>query len=498
MDWYETDKRFLVLVAPTGTGKSLLSVVAQRALEKRTHVVVSTLRLQDQLRSSFSFAPVLKGRDNYECLIADVSVTQAPCQVGFQCAVKSSCDYFIDRESAYVSDFAIFNYPLYMYTSEFSTTFKQPELLFCDEAHLSNLELEKHVSAEISDRDIGSMSWRRPRNLTVEGMSDWAAENMPEVEEELQRARLWIYGITGGAAGDRIKGSTTDYKRAMSRYGKYQRLARNLTLMIRAGVDLENGKPWVFDKIGSVYKLRPVFVRDYTNYLFGDVPKVVLMTATMNHDDIDRLGIEDYDIIETDSVYEVKRRPVYYRPVGRMSKKSEPSLMPAMVDEIDTIIGAHMAKQHKGIIHTVSYKRAETIKNSSKYKRLMMTHGVSDKSEVIRKFKESEEASILLSPSILEGEAFPHDECRYVIMPKVPYLSLGDKVVRERLSEDPDWYTWKAISDIIQGSGRGMRNEKDFCSIYILDAMFEDIARKHKADIPQWFLEAIKYLEIDL
>ena len=127
-----------------------------------------------------------------------------------------------------------------------------------------------------------------------------------------------------------------------------------------------------------------------------------------------------------------------------------------------------------------------------------MTHSASNKNEIIREFKESEEASILLSPSILEGEDFPHDECRYVIMPKVPYLSLGDKVVRERLSEDPDWYTWKAISDIIQGSGRGMRNEKDFCSIYILDAMFEDIARKHKADIPQWFLEAIKYLEIDL
>ena len=497
MDWYDTDKRFLILVAPTGTGKSLLSVVTQRALQKRTHVVVSTLRLQDQLQSSFAFAPVLKGRDNYECLIADVAVTQAPCQVGFQCAVKSSCDYFVDRESAYVSDFAIFNYPLYMYTSEFSTTFKRPDILFCDESHLAHLELEKHVSAEISDRDIGSMSWRRPRDLTVEGMADWAADNMVEVEEELQRARLWVYGITGGNAGDRIKGNTRDYKRAMSRYSKYQKLARNLTLMQRAGLDTEQGKPWVFDKIGSVYKVRPVFVADYTKYLFGDVDKVVLMTATMNRDDVERLGIDDYDIIEVDSVYEPKRRPVYYRPVGRMSSASEPSLMPSMIDEIDTIIGAHMAKQHKGIIHTVSYKRAEIIKNSSKYKRLMMTHGASDKNEIIRKFKESEEASILISPSILEGEDFPHDQCRYVIMPKVPYLSLGDKVVRERLSEDPNWYTWKAVSDIIQGSGRGMRNEKDFCSIYILDAMFEEIARKHSEDIPQWFKAAIKYLEIE-
>ena len=497
MDWYDTDKRFLILVAPTGTGKSLLSVVTQRALKKRTHVVVSTLRLQDQLQSSFAFAPVLKGRDNYECLIADVAVTQAPCQVGFQCAVKASCDYFVDRESAYVSDFAIFNYPLYMYTSEFSTTFKRPDILFCDESHLAHLELEKHVSAEISDRDIGSMSWRRPRDFTVEGMADWAANNMVEVEEELQRARLWVYGITGGNSGDRIKGNTRDYKRAMSRYSKYQKLARNLTLMQRAGLDTEQGKPWVFDRIGSVYKVRPVFVADYTKYLFGDVDKVVLMTATMNRDDVERLGITDYDIIEVDSVYEPKRRRVYYRPVGRMSSASEPSLMPSMIDEIDTIIGAHMAKQHKGIIHTVSYKRAETIKNSSKYKRLMMTHGVSDKSEVIRKFKESEEASILISPSILEGEDFPHDQCRYVIMPKVPYLSLGDKVVRERLSEDPDWYSWKAVSDIIQGSGRGMRNEKDFCSIYILDAMFEEIARKHSQDIPHWFKAAIKYLEIE-
>ena len=68
---------------------------------------------------------------------------------------------------------------------------------------------------------------------------------------------------------------------------------------------------------------------------------------------------------------------------------------------------------------------------------------------------------------------------------------MSDEVVREEMDTDPEWYSWKALEDIIQGSGRGMRSETDFCIIYILDANFERLIKQHKEDVPPWFMEAV-------
>jgi len=471
-------------------------MAAQRALNVKVHTLVSTLRLQDQMRSTYPNVPVLKGRSNYDCLIAPVTVDQAPCQVGFRCAKIWSCPYYQDRAAVDTADYAVFNYQLYLNLKDLKDGFKNPDMLFCDEAHLLHLELEKYMATDLSERDIATEGWTRPRNLTVKGMADWASAQQASVLAQLNSARSWVFSVTGGSGGDTVKGLTSEYKRSMAKYNRYQRLARTLDLFIKAGEDSENGRPWVMDKIGGVYRLRPVLVDEHSDILFEGVDKVVLMSATINPDDVDRLGITDYKFVEVGSNYDPARRPVFYRPVGAMSSKTEESLFPDLVEDIDTIIEAHVKLGHKGIIHTVSYQRAEAIKARSKYKHRMLTHTAANKDEVIQQYKDSTEPVFLLSPSIMEGEDFPHDQCRVVIIPKVPYLSLGDKVVVTRKDIDPEWYTWKAIQDVIQGAGRGMRSEGDYCSVYILDGMFEVIARKHWDEIPQWFKDAIKYLEI--
>jgi ATP-dependent DNA helicase DinG len=487
----------LVLVAPTGTGKSLLSLVTQRALTVRTHTVVSTLRLQDQMRTSYKHAPVLKGRDNYDCLIVDgVSVSQAPCQVGFKCAVKWSCPYFVDRDSAYKSDYAVFNYQLFMNLVAYSAqNFESPDILFCDEAHLAAGELEKFMTGTLSERDMITQGWQRPMDLTIHGMAKWAERFIPDIEDELEHLIKQIYAITGGSSGAAIKGSAKDYQRAMGKYNRYGYLERALYRFTQAGIDTENGKPWVFDKLGGVYQVRPTDVSDYTENLFNDVPKIVLMSATLNEDDIKRLGLTDYKLVSVGSNYPKERRPIYYRPVGAISAKNENRLFDDIMDEVDTIVEAHVKAGHKGIIHTVSYDRAERIYNASHNKKHMLLHSSDDKDKIIAQYKDSTTPVVLLSPSITEGEDFPDGECRFVIIPKVPYASLGDKLVRERLNSDPSWYTWKACQDIIQGAGRGMRSERDFCSIYILDSNFEKLLEQHGKDIPNWFSEAITPLD---
>lgn len=491
LDWYEGDKRFLIISAPTGTGKSLLSLATQRALNKRVHTVVSTLRLQDQMRSSYRHAPVLKGRDNYDCQIVDVPVSQAPCQVGFQCDVRDTCPYFVDRESAYKSDYAVLNYTLYMNLREFSDDFPTPDIMFCDEAHLINAEVEKYTTATITDREIAAQGWRRPRDESVMGLAQWAEYNLPNVKEKLKSTLRQIMAITGGFKGDRIKGNAKSYGRAVAQYNKMRQLERTLELMVAAGQDTEDGKSWVYEKTGMTHVLRPTFVDEYTWQLFGTKPRVVLMSATINEDEVARLGIDDYDFVEVGSSYASERRPIYYRPVGSVTMGSEQRLWANIMSEIDQIIEEHFSQGHKGIIHSVSYDRARKIKESSVFSDRIMIHDATNKDTVIAQYKESDEPVVLVSPSIMEGEDFPGDECRFIIIPKVPYASMGDKVVREKIKNDPDWYTWQALINLIQACGRGMRSQDDWSMTYILDSQFEKVLTEHDGDVPEWFLSAV-------
>lgn len=446
------------------------------------------------MRTSYKHAPVLKGRDNYECLIVEgVPVSQAPCQVGFKCDRKFECPYFVDRESAFVADYAVFNYQLYMNLIYFSDQFEQsqPDIMFCDEAHLAGLEMEKFLTAEISEADIARQGWRRPKDLSVRGMAEWASEYLPDVVDELEKCRRSIFGITGGSAGGSIKGSVRAYKATVGKYNRYRWLQHQLNTFIEAGDAMEQGKSWLFDKNRSLYSVRPVFIEEYSGVLFDWCDKVVLMTATINEADLERIGVTDYEWVEVGSNYPKERRQVYYRPVGYMSRRTEAALMDDMVDAIDDIIEHHSGGGQKGIIHTVSYGRADEFKKRSHYSSLMLTHTSADKSDVLNMYKDSDRPLVLLSPSVTEGEDFPGDQCRYIIIPKVPYADMSDKVVREKMDTDPEWYSWKALQDIIQGSGRGMRSETDFCIIYILDANFERLIKQHKEDVPPWFMEAV-------
>jgi Rad3-related DNA helicase len=489
LDWYETGQKYLVLVAPTGTGKSLLSLVAQRALNATVHTLVSTLRLQDQMHSSYSDAPILKGRDNYSCLIVDAPVSQAPCQIGYKCALITECPYFVDRKSTFASEYAVFNYALYLALSQAAQRPPTPDILFCDEAHLIEGEQERFLSATITERDIKFEGWTRPKVTTVGELADWAEGYLQETIDEIERYRRRIFGAFG--AGGKSISNPAGYSRLISKYNHYRYLGQLLQTLILAGRETENGRQWVLDKEDGTYQVRPVQVKEYSGVLFNLSERVVLMSATMSRADVERLGITDYTYLQVPSAYPPERRPVHYQPVGYMSRGNERNLLPEVVRAMDGIIAKHSKLGQKGLVHTVSYDRAEMLCKRSRFGKLAMTHDNDNKSLVIAEFKESKEPVVLFSPSVIEGEDFPGDECSYVIIPKIPFASLGDSLVKEKRGLDPQWYSWSALKDVIQGAGRGMRSVTDYCSIYILDSNFEKIVEEHIKEIPHWFLEAI-------
>ena len=60
-----SDRRWLVVQAPTGSGKTLIAAGLSRMLAVPALYVVRTKQLQDQILQDFQYARVLKGRANY-------------------------------------------------------------------------------------------------------------------------------------------------------------------------------------------------------------------------------------------------------------------------------------------------------------------------------------------------------------------------------------------------------------------------------------------------
>ncbi len=103
--------------------------------------------------------------------------------------------------------------------------------------------------------------------------------------------------------------------------------------------------------------------------------------------------------------------------------------------------------------------------------------------------------SVLLSINFWEGVDLRDDLCRFIIIiPKVPYPDLSDLRNRTRLERgDRIWYELKAIMKIIQGSGRGVRHDNDYCTTYILDSNASWLFKKHMKELPAWFKEALSW-----
>ncbi|GAH55991.1 unnamed protein product, partial [marine sediment metagenome] len=81
-----TNKRIVILDAPTGSGKSLIAMSLAKLMNGRTYYIVGTKDLQEQLLKDFPFLALLKGRNNFKCLLKNV-----PCDQCMYSFIKKPC-----------------------------------------------------------------------------------------------------------------------------------------------------------------------------------------------------------------------------------------------------------------------------------------------------------------------------------------------------------------------------------------------------------------------
>lgn len=195
------------------------------------------------------------------------------------------------------------------------------------------------------------------------------------------------------------------------------------------------------------------------------------------------------------STFPTSRRPIYIYPVAKMSRKEADSAQPLMGQAILKVASLH--PNDKILVHTVSYALNKVIEtyldNSEHYLRSITYHSAGEKQKAIDRYLYTP-ASILLAPSLDRGIDLPGDDCRVIVVCKVPFPSLGDKQISTRLYSKggQNWYAVRTIRSLVQMTGRGMRSADDFCESYILDSQFiEMVWRKNKHLLPSWWRDAL-------
>ena len=184
------------------------------------------------------------------------------------------------------------------------------------------------------------------------------------------------------------------------------------------------------------------------------------------------------------STFDFTKSPVFVLNRFKMTLKERKQNLPNVV-QIVTQLTKGKFKDERGIIQTGSYDIAKEIYNKvppEVRSRMLIYRGSREKTLCVKIHQRSKN-TILIGPTLNQGMDLPNEQCRFIIVCKVPFPSLGSSLVKEKTRLFRRWYESTTSNEIIQGIGRGVRNETDWCVTYILDASFMEL---YKATIDQY------------
>lgn len=513
----ETDN--VILQAPPGVGKTLLSLLLARLASKPrepegryeihgTSVATVTKLLQQQYLDDFPDDVVTAtGRDNWPCLIDMRSTAaNAACNHGWKCPVQKRCDYFVQRDEADEADVSVLNTAFYIFEKAFTSKFSSHDLVIFDEAHALEEAILGFAGKYVGPRLFERLGYTMPRSLELRDDGPWAdfweanADDLRRERRQMEedaRAQL----ESGAVSLDpRTAGRLRDLKAILDIYGAFK----------QAFADPEH---WLLSRKDDALLLRSIWGYTQAGIVFSGRAKRLFMTGTVLSPEFlaFTLGLKDYRYIELGSDFPAAQRPLYYVPTVKMSAGVSSTDLDHLVMTMDEIIRARHLGQ-KGIIHTVSYQLRNEIMDRSRWKAFMVTHNAQDRIETLERFRELPDGYILVSPSMTTGVDLPADQCRWQMIPKMPFPYLGDEMVRMRKDDERRllwagrdvkvgdlYYAWATATAIVQAYGRAMRSQGDWGHTYLLDSNFGSFVSENRWGplFPGWFKEALRWTQFD-
>jgi Rad3-related DNA helicase len=357
--------------------------------------------------------------------------------------------------------------------------------------HNADPELSRFIELAITDRTASALGIEWPDVTTHAQAVKWIKEtyllNAQRVVLEMERDVQDFKGLEGHEKeyADLLKKCTA--------------LKSHVDKVIKF-LQVQNADNWVFEILpavggsGAKITFKPIDVSPFAeDTLFRLGKRVLLMSATVIRPDIfaQSLGIpeEQRACLTIPTPFPVENRPIMPFPIGSMSSDNIETTLPKMAQAVKEILKEH--KGDKGIVHCHSFRVANYLRKHVKDKRLIF-HDSHDREEALKKHLTSKEPTVLVSPSMAEGVDLRDDLARFQILMKVPYPSLGDKLVRKRMHRWSWWYPMQTVKTIVQAVGRAIRSETDHAATYILDADWRRFYGQHKELFPDAFRAALK------
>lgn len=492
--------KYIVIAAPTGSGKSPIAIALANSITD-SFILTSNKILQDQYVRDFDdYLSDMRGRSNYRCTKhPGYNCGNSPCRVDKTlrgvCAKEKSCEYHYALAAASIAKTASFNFAAAIAFMNHTIHFPKRKALIIDEAHLIQDNLTNFIEFGISSEQIDKWSLMGQGSFTIP-VYNTAIEYLEWLKMLLNNATIKCENFTGPSKVDMMIGNILTYD-------QLEQLVRKLSTIVQEiavyGDNLVVDPVFADDAKTIITKIsfKPLDVSRYAEenlFKFGD--KTILMSATIiNYEEfIKSIGVKPDEcvFIDVPSTFPKENRPIVKQYVGTLNYKNMQSSMPIIIDRVADILRNH--KDEKGIIHTHSYDTAKKLSYALQKEfgnRILFPEKSAKQAEILAIHASSKSPTVLMSPSMTEGVDLKDDLARFQIIVKVPYPSLGDKIVAARMRQNEGWYGWKTLLTIIQAYGRATRSETDHSVTYILDAAFEQLMMRYKKSLPKWFTDAI-------
>jgi Rad3-related DNA helicase len=527
---YQKNKlnKFFLLNLPVGSGKSHLALMIADWYKKnvnrmaRVDIITNSKILQDQYSGEYESICDLKGKENYECQSYSCSCAQGSEFNRLNKTSCESCPYSNARESYISGGVSLTNFYLYilyaMYNPKLMES-RDARVLIVDEAHEFDDVMSDFVSIKITETIVKKFKFSNEYEIMKRLKGVTSISNYVEFLKFLASEILTtIESMENGmsSATRNVKEDKRDLKiskvlKTKNMDVKIMQLATDLK-QYQTKIEIflkeykENPNNWVLEtnyneKLRQKeLSLEPIWAYDYLDkYVFSHYDMVILMSGTILDKNLfcqlNGLDVTKAVYYSIRSPFNPKNRPIYYMPVGKMSYKSKEETFKRYIPYIQKLLDKY--KNKKGIIHTNSFELAKWIEGSIKDPRLIF-HDSTNKDEMLRFHKESDKPTVIVSPSMDTGVSFDNDDARFQIIAKVPYPSLGSQKNKLRQSNNPDWYSWKTVSGIVQMTGRPVRSNLDYADTIIIDGSFGDVIKHSSQFLPDWIQEAIKKINVNI
>lgn len=509
--WNDYD--YFIVEAPTGVGKSAIGFCLSRWVSKMfesggdpyrfqgdaAYLTTINLALQEVYEKSYGDSGLLKlySADNFTCVLPPDELTCGEARRSprhsspdSEKSCEGRCPYVAAKQRFIRGKYGVLNFPYYLNETYYAGQLVPRRLLVVDEAHSLPDALRDFSSLDFTPRQLEEYvlqppTFRSDNTMNPAAFRKWLEETcFPKVKALHNTVKEQVANF---------KGSDTD-PRFLDLLKKEARLDRAVCRYFRIIKLMENEDNWVVETDSGVIKATPLSSRPFAGEaLFNrESGKCLLMSATILDPDFYRrelnLPKEKTFTIQVSSPFPKENREIYFYPAGKIDYRDVEGSLRDFKEAIDLLLKEHSGE--RGIIFVSSYNQARCLVSMLGNPRVR-THSNSLDRMGLMIWHENSPDGVLVSPSMHEGVDLKDDLSRFQIILKLPFPSLGSKVVRKRMNQDPEWYAMQVALKLVQSTGRSVRSETDWSKTYILDQSFGNWYSRWNHILPAYWKDSL-------